>query len=157
MLAVEAAHVEADFHDALEHLLDLLHQHQRRQVDEHRGPEPGAGIGRARGEVADLLGEGEVERLVELVVRGVGPRPRLGELEAGRHGLEPQVVLLVDHQGQRLVGGDHDAARLDSVPELVADEMAPDLRKAAEPGHQLGQLALTEVPAAGIGDHYLVH
>ena len=35
------------------------------------------------GQVADLVGEREVERLVELVVGRVRARPGLGELEAG--------------------------------------------------------------------------
>ena len=75
VLAVEAPHVEAHLHDALEHPLDLLEQHQGRQVDEHRGPQPGAGVRRAGRQVADLLREGEVERLVQLVVGARRPRP----------------------------------------------------------------------------------
>src|SRR5262245_35885152 len=90
-----------------------------------------------------LLREGEIERLAQFVVRPIGDGPGIGDLKTRGDRLQPDVVFLVDHQGQLLARADQQAARARSVPQLVADEMpfhqhltfeGPDLVHAHEHG-----------------------
>ena len=64
-LAVEPADGEADFVHGLDDLVDLLGEHERRQMDHRRGAHAGADVRRAGGEIAELRVKGEVELAFE--------------------------------------------------------------------------------------------
>ena len=110
-LAVQAADGQVDLVQRLEDLLDLLGQHQRRQVQHHADADAGADVRRAGGEVAELFAEGEADALLELVVDAVDLVPAFVERQPAAEDLDPQVVLLVDHQADGFLRADAHAAR----------------------------------------------
>ena len=61
-LPVQAADGEADFVHRVDDLVDLVAHHQRRQVEHGRGTHAGADIRGARGEIAEVGVEREIER-----------------------------------------------------------------------------------------------
>jgi hypothetical protein len=106
---------------------------------------PRADVRRARRQVAQLLLEGVLERLLELLVGPLGQCPRLGQLEARAQRLEAEVVLLVDHDRQALALGQHEGPRARPVGQLVRDEVALDQELAVD----RRQLVHAQEPAAG--------
>ena len=100
-LAVEAAHGQADLVHRFDDLRDLVVEHERGQVHHGGGAHAGADVGRARGEIADLRREGEVELLLQLRVELVDRLEQRLELEARAQRLDAEVVLLVDHDAER--------------------------------------------------------
>jgi hypothetical protein len=117
---------EPHLHDALEDALDLLEQHERGQMDEYRGAQPRARVRGARGEITDVLGERVLERRIEAIIGRIRQTPRLGQLEARGQGLDAEMILLVDHDADAVVGRHVDAARARPVAQLVRDEMTLD-------------------------------
>src|SRR5438552_10226852 len=130
--AVEPAHREAHLGDSLEHASDLLREHQRGKVDEHRRSHSGADVGRARGQVSQLVAESIVQVLRQFIIDGVHRFPRGAKLESGSERLKPQMILFVHHRRDALVGEDEKAAKLAVVREVVADEMTLDQELAIE-------------------------
>ena len=63
-----------------------------------RGPDAGAEIGRAGGQVAEVVAEGEVERAGQPVVEPVHGRVRLAQAQA--HGVEPRIRVVFLEQTQ---------------------------------------------------------
>jgi hypothetical protein len=70
--------------------------------------------------------EGVVELLLQNGVQLVDRAPGLLQLEAGAQHLDAQVILLVDHHGNRLVAADDDAGAGLRAAEFAADEVALD-------------------------------
>ncbi len=109
-LAVEAAHGKPDLGHPGEDLLHPLGQDQGRKVDQDGGAHPRADVGRAGGEIAETprrtrTASPALERVVEAADRV----PGLLELHPALQALEAQVVLLVDHDAERLVRRDGEA------------------------------------------------
>ena len=103
-------------------------------MHEHRRPHAGAEVGRACGQEPELRRERVLELPFQLLVERRRRGERLGEIEAGSHDLEPEVVFLIDHQA----GG------------LVIADVEPALRFG---GHEIGrrQMPLNQVLALLLG------
>ena len=101
-------------------------EHERGQVHHRRGAHAGADVGRARGEVADLRREGEIELLLHLGVELVDGLEQRLELQPGAQRLDAEVVLLVDHDAERAALGNDEAAAGVLRGVLAADEMLLD-------------------------------
>ena len=84
---------------------------QAGQVEHDADADAGADVGRAGGQVAELGAEGVGELFLELVVELVDRVPDFGEPKAREHELDPEVVFLVDHDGDVFERADGDAAR----------------------------------------------
>ncbi len=128
-LAVEAAEGQTDLRDPLKNLVDLLGQDQPRQVNQDRGPEPRPTIRGAGREVAELVVERVGQRAAHPLVQRVDHAPRLLRVEPARERLQAEVVLLVDHQPQRVPGGGGQRGRgrrrlLVATDQLPADQVA---------------------------------
>ena len=132
-LAVQAADHEVDLLERLEHFFDLLGNAERRQVEHDAGAHPGADVGRAGGEVAELVVEGVGQAGFEGVVEPVDDLPGVVEGQPAAQDLQAQVVLLVDHDADRLAGVEGDAAgAVQDVGQFAADELALDQELAVE-------------------------
>ncbi len=107
--AVQTPHGQADLVQAAEDLFDLARENQRGQVQHHAHPHPGAHVGRAGGQVAQAFVEGVIDVFFQRVIDAIDLLPRAGQVQAAVHHLDPQMVLLVDHQAELLVGVDHHA------------------------------------------------
>ena len=122
-LAMEPADGQADLVDRVDDLVHLLGHDEAREVHHGACAHPGADIGGAGGEVAQLVVESEVERLLELRVGAVDHRVDLLELESGADRLHPEVILLVDHEAEGLLGIHHHGAARTARRMLAADEV----------------------------------
>ena len=143
-LAEQAAHDHPELVDRADDLLHLVRDDEGRQVHHGRGPHSGSEVGRARREVAEVRGEGVVEGILERAVELVDRRPGLLQLKARPEHLDPEVVLLVDHDRNRLVLADDDAASLLGAAQLAADQVALN----QDPLLQLAQFAHADRKAA---------
>ena len=128
-------------------------------MQHHAGPHPGADVGRAGGQVAELVAEGVTDALFQHVVNAVDLLPGLVEGEAAANDLQAQVVLLVDHQADRLLRGDGDAARPLGGSQLTADKLTFHQELAVE-GVQAGDVQVAEggvqvEPADALAQHRL--
>src|SRR5438046_6638653 len=113
-------------------------------MDQNRCPEPGADVGRARGQVAKLIVEGIGNSVTQFRVETFEDAEGIRNMEPGVERLKAQMVLFVDH--------DPDAARqIDGCArpywlvveacQLLADQMAfmkqqPVLRRQLVDAHQ---------------------
>ena len=123
-LSVQPPNREPDFVHGLNHLVDLLAQHQPGQVHHGRSPHPGSDITRTRGEVAQLRVESKIERLLQLAVHLVdGLEGRL-QLQPRTDGLHPQVVFFVDENG-KVVATVHDHGRTHPFGSVLAGNQVP--------------------------------
>jgi len=125
--AVEAADGEADLVHGFDDLGDLVVEHEGGQVHHGGGAHAGADVGGAGGEVADLGREGEIEFFLQLGVEFIDGLEERLELQAGAERLDPQMVLLVDHDAERTVLADDEAAagvlgRMFAADEVLLDE-----------------------------------
>ena len=59
--AIDSAHSETDFIDRLQHLTDLIAEHERGQMQHRRCTQSRAEVGRTRGEVTKLRIEGKFQ------------------------------------------------------------------------------------------------
>ena len=89
---------------------------------EHGDADAGAGVGRARGQVAELIVEGVVEAAVEEVVHLVEPVEGLAEAQPRGHALQPQVILFVDHDGEAFAAPHQHAAKAPAADEIAAHQ-----------------------------------
>src|SRR5690606_28777281 len=96
-LPIEAPERQPDLPQPLQHLADLLREHQARQVHEHRCAEAGSHVGGAARQEAEFLVEGEGELPRQLLVEPVHEPPRLLDAEPGNEALYAEVIFLVDH------------------------------------------------------------
>jgi len=123
-LAVQPAHGQVDLVHGLEHLLDLPGDDQGRQVQHDRDPHARPQIGGASRQVAELRGVRVVDALLEGIVDFVGEFERRPELEARPQALDPEMVLLVDHDADALVRRERHAARPLREGVVAADQVA---------------------------------
>jgi hypothetical protein len=125
-LAEEPAHDHAQLVHGAHDLLHLPGDDQRGQVHHGGGPHAGAEIGRAGRQVAQRRRKGVVQLLLQRGVELGDGVPRLPELESGAQHLDAEVVLLVDHHGERLVLADDHARPALRAAEFAADQVALD-------------------------------
>jgi hypothetical protein len=155
-LAVQPADRQVDLLQRPEHLVDLLGQAERRQVQHDAGPHPGADVRRARGQVPELGVERVRQPLLQRVVEPVDVAPRLVEGEPAAEHLQAEVVLLVDHDAGRLGRVErHPARALQPGRQLAADELPLDQELAVERGQRRNVGVLQPVPGVGLGDRLL--
>ena len=124
--AVQAADRQADLLQAAEDLLDLPGDDQGRQVQHHAHPHARADVGRAGGQVAELLVEGVGDVLLDEVVDAVDLLPDALQVQAALHDLHAEVVFLVDHQAELLAAVDGHGAGALALGVLAADEVPLD-------------------------------
>ena len=144
-LAVEPAHREAHALGRTLDLLDLARKTQRGQVQHDAETRAGANVRRATREVAESRVEGVIERRLDAVVGRVDRRERRGQVQPRVDPLDPQVVFLVDHDRQLLVGQAHrecagcvDAAHARgqlALGVLPTDQVPLDEQLAIDRGH----------------------
>ena len=86
--------------------------------------------------------------LLDRVINRVDLLPGLVKLQAAAHDLNPQMILLVDHQAERLLRIDIDAPRPVGLRQLAADELPLDEQLPID-GGQLGHFDLQQVVPVG--------
>ena len=80
---VKPAHGKTQLVDGLDDLVDLLAQHQPRQVQHRAHANAGAEVGGAGGEVAAFFRVGKIEAMLELGVKPVDGGPGGADLQPG--------------------------------------------------------------------------
>lgn len=108
--SVESTDGQADFLHGGDDLIHGFTQNHARQMEHGGGSHAGAQIGRAGGEVAEFGIEGEGDLFGEFVVHPIQCCERLTEVQPGADALHAEVVLLIDHDGNRLLPTDHGGA-----------------------------------------------
>ena len=124
--AVQAAHRQADLLQAAKHLVDLPGNHQRRQVQHDAHAHARADVRRAGGQIAQPLVEGVGHLLLDQVVDAVDLLPDAAQLQPALHHLDPQMVLLVDHQAELLAAVDGHGAGALALGVFAADQVPLD-------------------------------
>ena len=124
--AVQAAHRQADLLQAAEDLVDLPGDDQGRQVQHHADAHAGADVGRAGGQIAQPLVEGVGDLLLDQVVDAVDLLPDALQVQPALHHLDPQVVLLVDHQAELFAAVDGHGPGALALGVLAADQVPLD-------------------------------
>ena len=124
--AVQAADRQTDLLQAAEDLVDLPGDDQRGQVQHHAHAHARAHVGRAGGEIAEPFVEGVGHLLLDQVVDAVDLFPDAAQVQAALHHLDPQVVLLVDHQAELLAAVDGHGAGALALGVLAADQVPLD-------------------------------
>ena len=124
--AVEPADGQADLVQAAEHLFDLPRDDQCRQVQHHADPHAGADVGGAGGQVAPALVEGVGHMLLDQVVDVVDLFPGRLQVQPALHHLDAQMILLVDHQAERLARVDGHGSCPFALGVLAADQLSFD-------------------------------
>ena len=94
---VESPHGQINLLQALEDLLDLSGDHQRRQVQHHAHPHARADVRGTGGEIAQEFAVGVGHSVFDQVVQLVDLLPGRCQIQSALHHLDPQVILLVDH------------------------------------------------------------
>src|SRR5687767_656941 len=95
--AVHPAVGQAHLLEPRQDLADLLGQHQSGKVDEDRRSQSGPDVGRACGEVAELLVKGVRHPVPQLGVQALDYAKGVGDVETGMERLETEVIFLVHH------------------------------------------------------------
>ena len=143
--AVKPAHGQAQFVDRLNDLVDLLGQHQGRQVEHRAHTDARAEVGRAGSQVTEVGREGVIEPFLERGVHLVNRQPGGAELQARPQRLHAQMVFLVDHHAERFLFVQHQPAADIFGGVLAADQMALDQNLLVHRGqvvHRLGERAV---------------
>lgn len=122
--AKETSNSDVDFVECAKHLFNLFGSDEGWQVEHDADSQPGADIGRARGQVTQFLGEGVREFAFEQIVQFVHPFPCRGQIQSALHDLETQVVFFVDHDAEAFLGIQDDRAGSFRFAQLVADELS---------------------------------
>ena len=106
---------------AAENLFDLAGKDQSGQMqhdtDSHTGPH----IGRASGQIAELVIESVDDLFFDLGIDFVDPFPGVFEIEAALHHLDPKMVLFVYHHAKRLALAHGDRTGAAALGQLAAD------------------------------------
>ena len=123
---IETADGEADFADGFDDLADLVGEDEGGEVEHDRGAHAGAEVGGAGGEVAEAGAEGVGEFLFEFGIDLIDEGEGAAEVEAGADALDAEVVLLVDHDGDRLFAIHNDTTAGGAGGVFAADEVAFD-------------------------------
>ena len=124
--AIEAADGEPDLVHRLDDLVDHFTENQAGEVKHGGRAHAGADVGRAGGQVAQVLVVGEIELRFQRAVDFIDQLEGALELQAGADRLHPQVILFVHHDAQGLATiHDHGAAHAFGGV-LAADEMPLD-------------------------------
>ena len=123
---VKPAHGKAQLVDGLDDLVDLLAQHQPRQVQHRAHANAGAQVGGAGGEIAAFFRVGKIEAMLELGVKLVDGGPGVADLQPRQQRLHAEVIFLVDHHADALVLTEHEAAAGVFRGVFAADEMSLD-------------------------------
>jgi hypothetical protein len=91
-------------------LVDLFAQNQAGQVQHGADPDTGAQIGRASSEVPNVRVKSVIEFLLQLGIDLINGLPGLLQLQPGAQRLHPQMILLIDHDAERLFAIENQAA-----------------------------------------------
>ena len=121
--AIQPADGEAELINRFDDLVDLLAQNEAGEVEHGGGAHAGSDIGGAGGEITEGGGKRELELIFEGGVQLIGRFPRFEKLEARAQGLQPNMILLIDHDGKGFVPIDDQAAAGIFGGMLSADEM----------------------------------
>src|SRR5690606_33836839 len=124
--AVEPAEREPQLVDTLQDLGNLLRQDQSRQVDQDRGTQPRTHVRGTARQVAVLLVVRKGQQSAELLVQLIEPVIRSGQPQPGGEHLQPQVVLLVDHEAERVIRSQEQPCALDRRRVLLAGQLPGD-------------------------------
>ena len=125
-LAIQPVDGEAELIDRFDDLVDLFAQNEAGKVEHGGGAHAGSDISGAGGEVAEGGGKRELELILERGVQLVGRLPCFEKLKAGAQGLQSNMILLVDHDGEGFVPIHHQAAAGIFGGMFSADEMLFD-------------------------------
>ena len=125
-LAVQAAHRQTELLQGLKDLLDILRQDQAGQVQHHADSDAGADVRGTGGQIAQALIESVRDFLLHEVIDPVDLLPAVIQSKSAVNDLDAQVVLLVDHQADLLLGIDGHATGALAVGVLAADELPLD-------------------------------
>ena len=113
--------------DLLDPAKDPLHFpgfENRRQMQHDADANTGSEIRRAGGQIAEPLVKGERQLMFQRIVEPIDPIPNRRKTEPGGHRLNPQMVLLVDHDAEILVAVDQNGPRLIVLDKFTADQLA---------------------------------
>src|SRR6185295_2967722 len=97
---VQSPKRQPDLHQALKDLVDFLRQNEARKMDQDRRPETGSDVGRATGKVTELRVKCERKSLRQFSVQRSDTPPGGVQREPRIESLNPEVVLLVDHDSE---------------------------------------------------------
>jgi hypothetical protein len=126
-LAVHAAHREIGAARGLQRAMHRrLRARERRQVHQQTRAQPGAGVGRARGQEAVARVGREREARAQAALQPLGTARGGVEIEAGRVGLDAEVILFVHHQAVATARLEADQRRATRVQQIVRREAALD-------------------------------
>jgi hypothetical protein len=126
-LPVQPPECQPDLGQALQHLRDFLGEHQAGEVDEHRGSQPGAHVGRARGKITEFGVKCESKSLSQFSVQPIHLGVHRLQREARMEALNAEMVLLVEHHPDPVLDQHRGARTHPSVRiqprQLLAHEM----------------------------------
>ena len=115
---------EPDFLKAAKRARHLPRLQDSRKMELDREVESGSRVQRVRGEISVIVVEGVSQARFDEVVEGVETRPELLCGEPRRVGEEAQMILPVEHEGERFVILDKERARRGRFREIRVDETA---------------------------------
>ncbi len=104
------------------------------------GAHPGADVGGAGGQVTKMLIVSDIELALEGAVDFVDQLEGVLQLQPGANRLHPQMILLVDHDAERLFAVHRDRTANSFGRVLAADEVALDQNLLLERGKVLEEL-----------------
>ena len=78
-------------------------------MHENRCAKPGADVGWATGQNAELVMLRKGELLAQLLVQTIDEIPRLLEAKPGYQSLKPEVIFFVHHHAERVLGGEQNS------------------------------------------------
>ena len=102
-LPPKPANRQADLAHALDDRVDLVRQHQPRDVQHHAGPHAGSHVGRAGGQKTEARRERVRNVLLDLVVHRVDGLPGPIQVQSRPHDLKAHVIFFVDHDRHAFV------------------------------------------------------
>ena len=144
--AVKPAHGQAQLVDRLDDRIDLLRQHQARQMQHRADANAGAEIRRAGGQITQLVVESVIQLLLQAAESTWSMAPQAWRsCKPGPQRLHPQVILFVDHHAEGFLAVQHQAAADAFGGVFAADEMALDQNLLVQRGqivHRLGERIL---------------
>ena len=137
--------------EPLDDLRDLVIEHERGQVHHGGGAHAGADVGRAGGQVAVLGVPGPAQLALQRLVEGHRQLEVGVAAQPGADDLEPDVVLLVEHQRVDLVAADEHPGGVLAIlaSTAIADDLASARSAVAALVARGGSSAVTIVTKSG--------
>ena len=130
----EASDGQAHSPCGIEEFFDLFGHFQGGKVEHYGNSYTRSQIGRAGSKVSISRAKGEIDLLFNHIVDFIYLFGALRELAAGLEHLQAQMVLLVNHSGEKFSLYHNDASRAFAEGMMAANEMAFDKEMSAESG-----------------------